>query len=74
MQHDDLKPKLVRTLHITHTRGIAPEEETHVPCPVCKTGMVPASTAIAITHKLAQGSDGPEAPSSGEEEPPESAG
>lgn len=36
-----------------------PNKETHVPCPICSKGLVPASVAGAVKDALRQQSDGP---------------
>lgn len=36
-----------------------PNKETHVPCPVCRKGMVPASIAAAVREVLEGSNDGP---------------
>ncbi len=45
-----------------HTLG--PEEETNVPCPVCRQGMVPPAIAAAASRALKRDSEAPSPPPS----------
>ena len=43
-----------------HDHFAGPEEETKVPCPVCRKGMVSPTVAAAVNAALESVGDGPE--------------